>query len=141
MYDDSGKWDRKEDAAAGSEGALERVMEFVSWRLGVPQEGLRPQTTLKLDLDLDGNAAAALLTALGERFAVDLAALDFETYFRRDDQIVLLAPPLEIARRCGRRWACRLGFYRPGPQITLGDLARAVAAGRWMGSRSPTIQS
>ena len=110
---------------------LTQVIEFVAKQTGVPRSDLGPDTMLRFHLDIDGNLAIAFLDAFQRHFSVDMSAFRFTDYFRNDKQILLPSPLLEFILRCVRRIAHRQNRYHPGPQITLGDLARAARRGRW----------
>ena len=57
------------------------VSEFVASFVGVPSERISLSTTLFGDLGIDGEDGSDLLVAFGERFNVDLSALDVTRHF------------------------------------------------------------
>jgi acyl carrier protein len=60
---------------------IDRVIQFVSERVGVNRERLTLETTLFGDLGIDGNDGRDLVNAFGSRFGVDLSGFDPSKHF------------------------------------------------------------
>lgn len=109
------------------EEAYDRVAAFVAHWCGIPKERLTPETTLFGDLGVDGDDGSELLRDFGREFSVDMAGCDLRRHFGPEG-LPLWAPLYWLI----------LAFREGTPEqrarlepITIADLARRAAAGRW----------
>jgi Protein of unknown function (DUF1493) len=99
-----------------------KLRNFVAGKLDMPPETLAAGNRLQHDLGLDGADANEFMISFGQTFGVDMSEFVLTDYFGRESAgclplwiVWLLIPPLR-------------------PKVTalsLADLERALAAGRW----------
>jgi acyl carrier protein len=111
------------------ESKLMKVIEFIERRLWKPQNGLSPETTIRDDLGVSGAEAADFMQDFGDEFGVDLSEFEFDLYFEREANALLL--PFSIIQ----------ALFRPSQRnerrastvpITVRDLVRSAEAGKWI---------
>jgi acyl carrier protein len=99
-----------------------RLRNFIAEKLDMPPETLAAGNRLQHDLGLDGADAAEFMASFGQTFGVEMSEFVLTDYFGRESAgcfplwiVWLLIPPL-----------------RPKvTALTIGDLERALQAGRW----------
>ncbi len=110
------------------------VRRFVAESLLVPLESIRPETSLNVDLGIQGDDAYELFVAFHRRFDVDLRGFDFHRHFVGEREFVacvlpwLISLPLTpLLRMLGYK---RRGRHRFVP-VRISDLIRAARLKRW----------
>jgi len=104
-----------------------RIREFVAEQIAIAPSRVRPESTLFGDLGVYGDDAADLFGALERVFAIDLTDFEISRHF----------PPESISASAflkGLVLSLRAGTpeQRHGVEpITVDDLARSSAVGRW----------
>ncbi|MFL5542517.1 MAG: DUF1493 family protein, partial [Longimicrobiaceae bacterium] len=109
-----------------------RIAGFVADEVGVPRGRVRWSTTLLGDLGVDGMDAHDLMERFAAEFHVDLSEYDHNRYF---------GPEAGFNPFLGA-WILLLQLFGQTPEeaaqrrpLTIGDLAGAASAGRWMPRR------
>ena len=109
-----------------------RIAAFVADEVGVPRGRVRWSTTLLGDLGVDGIDAQELMERFAAGFHVDLGEYDHNRYFGpeagNNPVAFLWMALMQLLGQTPEEAAQR----RP---LTIGDLAAAASAGRWMPRR------
>jgi acyl carrier protein len=112
-----------------------RVAAFVADEVGVPRGQVRWGTTLFGDLGVDGMDAEELMERFAAEFHVDLSEYDHRRHFRpKAGTNPVTALQMLVTRLLGLMPEQAAGL-RP---LTVGNLAAAASAGRWMPPRRTT---
>jgi hypothetical protein len=104
---------------------LDEVKAIVSELRGESLDPLMATTRLAHDLAIEGDDAEEFLPVFSSRLRVDLSEFAFARHFSGEAIIPQLL------------WRMRHGHPLPMGPITLGELPRAAAAGRWGYHRDP----
>lgn len=107
--------------------SIAEVTEFVASFVGIPSEHISPSTKIFGDLGVDGKEGSDLLVAFGERFNVDLSALDVTKHFGPEG-LWPWAPLYWVL--LWLRSGTPEQKARVSP-VTIADLVRAAESGKW----------
>ncbi|WP_114951644.1 DUF1493 family protein [Sphingosinicella terrae] len=107
---------------------LERVKQAVREISGCPPEQITPEARLWEDLGIYGDDGIDLLEQLDSQFVMDWEGLDAGVHFGME----AIGPPLPP-------WHVKRSpvWFEPHP-LRVAELAQALRAGRWPGSRHET---
>ncbi len=121
-------------APTDENGLSERVIELVRRHVDCPPEKVTLGARLLEDLGVDGDDSGELLADFADTFRVDVSGYRWEHHFGTEG----FDPVEALFRLIPRRWNRFLGMSRPTwmrarhVPITVGDLAEAAEARRWL---------
>ena len=96
---------------------FEKISEFVLRERGKYKKALTRETTLEKDLKITGDDSVEFIESFGKEFNVDVSQFDLAKHFVSEGTFALLKLTL-------------FGIDTGNPQITLGDLEKAVEKGQ-----------
>lgn len=116
-----------------------QVAYFVRDAWGEPRAGLLPSTRLVADLGMAGDDGDEFMAAYAAEFGVDLsgfpslAVFGHEGVWPWEPPLAAVTLPVQGARWMLRRLLGRMGLGSRGqqPDVTLENLAKWAARGRW----------
>jgi acyl carrier protein len=112
----------------------QQVIQFISNQLSVKPEKIFPETSLNIDLGVDGDDASEFLEEFSKKFKVDLSDLKYEKHFGPEAganpiTILIWLTLFVLGRILNRKIEYNPGFSLI--PITIQDLVDSANAGRW----------
>ena len=104
---------------------LNEVIAFVAEYCEVPKSRLSAETSINIDLGMDGDDGVEFMQAFSRRFAVDLVTFKHDNYFGPE----AAATPISIIAMMMRRLTT--GEWTNRTPLTLRQLAVAAENGSW----------
>jgi acyl carrier protein len=104
---------------------LEKVKAFVAEVWYEPKEGLSAETSVNVDLGMDGDDAAEFMQAFSERFGVDLSTFPYDKHFGPEGGNPIVLVEAIYLRVTTGRWTSLT-------PLTVRELAEAAEQRRWM---------
>jgi len=110
---------------------LERVLEIVSKRSGVPRERLTATSAIRHEVRIGDDDVTELVEALAKEFGEDIWSWPWHRYTELSEP-TLLVVPMFIWRLV--TWPVRKRLSHPSPieRLELGHIAKALDAGHWI---------